>query len=82
MAGAVGGKEKPAENEKQTEKGETSDKKEEKLNSDEDEAASWFTSWGIPSGITKVVESTTKAVENTVSTRETSLHVRSWIWIL
>ena len=41
------------------EKDEASDKK-------EDESAGWFSSWGIPSGITKVVENTTKAVESTV----------------
>ena len=43
------------------EKDEASDRK-------EDESAGWFASWGIPSGITKVVENTTKAVENTVCT--------------
>ena len=60
--GAVGGQAKPAEvvqEKKEEEKEEVNDDK-------DDESAGWFASWGIPSGITKVVENTTKAVESTV----------------
>ena len=60
--GAVGGKAiQKKEKEVGNEKDEGNDRK-------EDESAGWFSSWGIPSGITKVVENTTKAVENTVCT--------------
>ncbi len=64
-AGAVGGQKEEDEQKENVER--SSDKDSVDRSSEEkDESAGWFASWGIPSGISKVVESTTKAVENTV----------------